>query len=295
MHNKNMRYYSQLFTLLAGLAICSVVMASPPAAYFVPFQLSNLDHVLIRARINGHGPYTFIMDTGAPTVFITPKIAKLCGVTKDEKGWGHCKEFHVEGGLHASDVLCRVEEPAQLQGMNSMGLSAEPLDGVIGYTFLSHYKITIDLSRQHMRWIPVQYTPLVSEDSSLLGDPAIEKEAKQVDRTMKNDINTVTSMISKQKRVKAADRPLFGIKWDPGTQPVIGALLKEGPAELAGLQPGDKVIRILLPGKSAKNVPTQEAARKILNMAVGASGVVVVVLRAGTRMKYTVYPEVGGM
>jgi len=33
-------------------------------------------HIAIRAKINGHGPYRFIFDTGAPSLVISEQVAR---------------------------------------------------------------------------------------------------------------------------------------------------------------------------------------------------------------------------
>lgn len=34
----------------------------------VPFRLTDTNHILIRLKINGKGPFNFIVDTGAPAM-----------------------------------------------------------------------------------------------------------------------------------------------------------------------------------------------------------------------------------
>jgi serine protease Do len=38
--------------------------------YEVPFRLTPTKHILVRAKINGKGPYNFVLDTGAPDLFV---------------------------------------------------------------------------------------------------------------------------------------------------------------------------------------------------------------------------------
>src|SRR5262249_10249775 len=44
----------------------------------VPFRLLN-NHVYVQAKVNGKGPYTFIVDTGGHTL-ISPRLAKEAGL-----------------------------------------------------------------------------------------------------------------------------------------------------------------------------------------------------------------------
>ena len=58
------------------------------AKFLVPYKLTDTKHVLVRAKINGKGPFNMILDTGAPAVFITKPLAKKVGVDLEQKGWG---------------------------------------------------------------------------------------------------------------------------------------------------------------------------------------------------------------
>ena len=53
--------------------------ADQPAKFAIPYKLTDTKHVLVRAKINGKGPFNMILDTGAPAVFITKPLAKKVG------------------------------------------------------------------------------------------------------------------------------------------------------------------------------------------------------------------------
>ena len=62
-----------------------------PKSVLVPYRLTVPKHVLIRAKINGKGPFNFILDTGAPAVFITTKLAEKVGVKARRQGLGELR------------------------------------------------------------------------------------------------------------------------------------------------------------------------------------------------------------
>src|SRR2546421_11604773 len=64
----------------------------------VPYRLTLTNHVLVRAKINGKGPFNFILDTGAPALFLSKKVADKGGGTADGRGWAAFGRFEVEGG-----------------------------------------------------------------------------------------------------------------------------------------------------------------------------------------------------
>src|SRR5438132_9248133 len=86
---------------LAAFAPLAPADAPPAAAkpVLVPYRLSQTQHVLVRAKINGKGPYNFIVDTGAPALFVSKKVADAIGVVPDKRGWATFDRFEVEGGV----------------------------------------------------------------------------------------------------------------------------------------------------------------------------------------------------
>lgn len=140
-----------ILAICCGLAPALAFAADPKPAelatkFEVPYKLTDTKHVLVRAKINGKGPFNMILDTGAPAVFITKPVAKKAGVELDEKGWGVFKNFAVEGGLNVDKVKARVEDLVQIDGMNSMGLAGVELHGVIGYNVLAKFRIDYDFT-----------------------------------------------------------------------------------------------------------------------------------------------------
>src|SRR5262249_45750835 len=113
----------------------------------VPYRLTAPKHVLIRAKINGKGPFNFILDTGAPAVFITNKVAEKAGVKPDRTGWGAFDSFEIEGGLVVPKAKGRVEDLFQLEGMNGLGLAGAEVHGVIGYNVIARYRIEFDFTK----------------------------------------------------------------------------------------------------------------------------------------------------
>src|SRR5579872_5891192 len=92
-----------------------------PRSFEVPYRLTVPKHVLVRAKINGKGPFNFILDTGAPALFVATPVCKMLGVEADRNGWGTFDRFEIEGGVVLTKLRGRVETPFQLEGMNGMG------------------------------------------------------------------------------------------------------------------------------------------------------------------------------
>jgi peroxiredoxin len=125
----------------------------------VPFKLTDTQHVMVRVKINGKGPFNFIVDTGAPIMFVATPVAKKIGLESNPKGLTVLDKVEFEGGLTQEKVKCRVETPFQLEGMNGMGLPGVELHGILGYTVLAKYRMEVDFSKPAMLWTPLDWKP----------------------------------------------------------------------------------------------------------------------------------------
>src|SRR5438067_4022096 len=120
--------------------------------YQIPYRLTDTKHVLVRAKINGKGPFNFILDTGAPALFISTAVCRKLGIEADASGWGTLERFEIEGGLVLTQFKARIEDPFQLEGMNGLGLAGAELHGIIGYTILARYRLEFDFTQTKMVW-----------------------------------------------------------------------------------------------------------------------------------------------
>src|SRR5262249_17057353 len=134
------------FCLLTLLAVPSLLPADEMKVVLVPYRLTVPKHVLIRAKINGKGPFNFILDTVAPAVFITEKVAERAGVKAQKNALSTFERFEIEGGLVVPNTKGRVEDLFQLEGMNGLGLAGVEVHGVIGYNVLARYRIAFDFT-----------------------------------------------------------------------------------------------------------------------------------------------------
>src|SRR5918993_258133 len=77
-----------LAVALAGLAHEAGLVAGPARgkapdagrSYLVPYRLTDTNHFLVRVRINGKGPFNFLVDTGAPALYVGTEAAKKIGL-----------------------------------------------------------------------------------------------------------------------------------------------------------------------------------------------------------------------
>src|SRR5438270_6748371 len=149
--------------LWPGLVLAVASLAPAPDAgtsYRVPYRLTDTNHFLVRVRVNGKGPFNFLVDTGAPALYVATETAKKVGLkTEPDAFWTPVERLDFEGGASLRDVQARVEDPFQLVGMNALGLPGASIDGILGFTILGRFRLEIDLTEDRMTWTRLDYTP----------------------------------------------------------------------------------------------------------------------------------------
>jgi hypothetical protein len=202
----------------------------------------------MRARVNGRGPYNFILDTGAPALFISTDVAREVGL-QVENDWANVDRFEFEGGPVARGVRTRVDDPFQLIGMNAMGMPGQTLHGVIGYNLAARYRIAIDLTRRYMLWTALGFAPPEPPAGFSLSDIQDENAMRQAAASadsMEQLVRMAGSMVSALGggRDRATlPRGYLGIEVEPLEGRLVVVAAHEGsPAAVAGLRAGDVVV-----------------------------------------------------
>ena len=242
--------------LLFPLALaCGLVLPSPGGAvdpkdnpdrpekadgkatrFEVPYRLTDTKHVLVRAKINGRGPFNLILDTGAPAVFITKAVAKKAKADTDDKGWANFDKFELEGGVVVEEARGRVEDLFQLQGMNSMGLAGVELHGVIGYNVLAKYRIEYDFTADKLGFEPLDdFEPpkLIPIGGGKGGQGGLEMLGPMM--------KVLAAFMGVKPNFDLAPRGFVGLEFDDADGVVVKKVLAGGPADQAGIKVGDKI------------------------------------------------------
>lgn len=209
----------------------------------VPFRLTISKHLMVRARINGKGPFNFVLDTGAPALFFTEKVAERAGVAQQKDGWGVCDTFELEGGLQIPKAKVRIDTPFQLEGMNGMGLAGAEIHGLMGYNILAQYRITIDLAGDRMVWRRLDWEPKspfgIVDKSDSSGQGGLEI----IGGLMKG----LGGVLGRKANPNLVSRGYAGVLLaQPSGEKLVKveAVLPGSPAEKAGLKAGDHLVAV---------------------------------------------------
>lgn len=125
----------------------------------IPFDFLH-NQIVLRARVNGQGPFDFIVDTGTRESVLDAGLARrlklelgpLVPVTGAGDGraksrTGICRQVRI-GGLPATDLNVAVLDLSHVS--RTLG---RPLHGVLGFGFLSSYVVEIDYFRRVIRFL----------------------------------------------------------------------------------------------------------------------------------------------
>lgn len=208
----------------------------PATTYEVPYRLTDTKHVLVRVKLNGKGPFNFIIDTGAPALILTEATAKKAG-GKADGSWTTFDALEVEGGVKIDDARGLAIDPFQLKGMNSMGLAGVELHGMMGFNVLARYRIEYDFTETTLKWTPVDFK---------VADPKrvqVDKDGGQGGLEMIGTLMQVLSAFSgKKPDFTVHPRGFVGAELAAEKEElVVKSVLAGGPADQAGLKAGDRI------------------------------------------------------
>jgi hypothetical protein len=268
---------------LAALSLAPPAWAddAPPKAaktYQIPYRLTVPKHVLVRAKINGKGPFNFILDTGAPALFVSEELCKKLGIKADRRGWGTFDRFEIEGGVVLEKAKGRVETPFQLEGMNGMGLAGAELHGIIGYNVLARYRMEIDFTHDKMKWTELDFEP--TAPAGLGGGKGGGGGLEIFGSIMK----FLGAMMGTKATPDVTPRGFLGVELGEGDEnPVVKSVLGKSPAAEAGVKSGDVVTHVQ--GRGVQNV---EDVERLLRKVTAGRKVQLTVLRGKETKEITI-------
>jgi serine protease Do len=245
-------------TSFSALALRAQGAANPPThnpqigrSFQVPYRLTDTNHFLVRVRINGKGPFNFLVDSGAPALFIATETAKKVGLKPDPtKFWTPVDQVDFEGGARLNGLKARVDDPFQLVGMNALGLPGASIDGILGFTILARFRLEIDLTKDRMTWTRLDHEP---HDPPVPrhkpGENAGAPLGVQAMSALGSFAKGLAFVVGKQHEEEIVPRGFLGLEWseqvESGRKQVeVRGVLKGSPAAHGGLEAGDRILQI---------------------------------------------------
>jgi hypothetical protein len=251
-----------------------------PKSFTVPFDTIKTQHMIIKVKINGKGPYTLIFDTGAPDSLVNNKIAKEAEIfPKNFKSpplalFGARGQFKIKqlevGDLKAENLSVMVVDHPTVAAISDV---VGPIDGIIGFTFFARYKMAIDYQKKEMTFTPNDYTP----PDTMTAIMAM----------------MLTSRAEREKPKVLAPGALFGFRVekeasDEDAGVVVKEVLDDSPAARAGLKTGDRLLTLDHRWTDTVNDCYYAASRVRPGSSIAAT-----VLRAGKETTLTIKTNAG--
>ncbi|QDV37324.1 PDZ domain-containing protein [Tautonia plasticadhaerens] len=226
-------------------------------SFRVPYLLTETNHHVVRCRINGHGPFNLVVDTGAPALFLSEEAAAMAGLGRSDRNYfSRVDRLEFEGGAVLDDVQTRVEDIFQLVGMNALGLPGAKIDGMLGFNVLARYKLELDPTDDRMTWTRLEFEPEDLPDPGRRGNNApAEVQAMSL---LGGVAKLAALFVGKQPEDTRIPRGFLGLELaETNGEVTISAVLPGSPAEGVGISPGDRLVRVL-----GRDVDSLEDARK---------------------------------
>lgn len=127
----------------------TVGTAAPPVT--IPFDLANR-HIVLKTRVNGSRPLSFVLDTGADAAIVMTKVAEELGLKQGAPvavgGAGANRQTGalVNGATWSIDELKGFAQPVAI-ALPLMQLSTgmgQDIDGIVGTQFIRQYVLEVD-------------------------------------------------------------------------------------------------------------------------------------------------------
>jgi hypothetical protein len=263
--------------LAAGLVLTAAAggrAAAPDVgkSYRVPYRLTATNHFLVRARVNGKGPFNFLVDTGAPAIFLATEAARKAGLKVDPDAfWTPLERLDFEGGATLHNVQARVEDPYQLVGMNALGLPGASIDGLLGFTALARFRIELDPTDDRMTWTRLDFDP--ADPTVPRRDPKARPPGElQAMNALGGVAKIAAALIGKQPEDELLPRGFVGLELgEAGKGAEEGVRVERvtagSSAAKAGVKTGDRLMKVN--GRAVKDAKDARAA--VAALRVGSS------------------------
>lgn len=257
-------------------------------SFRVPYRLTETNHYLVRVRINGKGPFNFLVDSGAPALYVGTETAQAIGLKAAEDDyWTGIDRLEFEGGATLDNVKARIEDPFQLVGMNALGLPGASIDGILGFTILARYKLEFDPTDDRMTWTRIDYEPkepYIPRELRTRKGPKAPAEVQAMS-ALGPLMKLAAVFVGKQPEEQLDHQGFLGIELEAAEEKEgvqVSAVIAGSPAAEKGVQAGDQLARV-----SGRRIDDLDDAHKaIAGVHVGDS-VDLELKRGGERLELT--------
>lgn len=168
-----MKQRTFFFLVLVALAH-GVAFADVPTSKAITFEQLKTGHIAVKMKFNDKGDYRLILDTGSPVTLLSRKAAEQIGIiqpaTANQPKLPDSPFSSLLAGMggvksvgSASLETHRVKEMSVVvmdhPVVDLLSQVVGRIDGIVGYPFLSQFRMTLDYVDTTLHLTPVPYTP----------------------------------------------------------------------------------------------------------------------------------------
>lgn len=136
-------------TTKLAAAVLTLLVAQLASAGDVGFRFAQKRFVVVPVRVDGHGPYDFLLDTGSTTSVVHEKLGKELGlkplqqtVIRTASGTERVPIARIgEMALGAQSTETVLVLVSKMDGVRKLD---ENIRGILGFNFLSRFRYTLD-------------------------------------------------------------------------------------------------------------------------------------------------------
>jgi hypothetical protein len=152
-----MRHATGVAAAVLALLLPVTVTAAPAATTTVTLQMRDGRPVVDGVMVNGHGPFRFMVDTGATLNTIDPKLAQSVGLavtfhTQLASSTGVTSASGSDGCEVRLGVVRADNQVFLFTGMEAVRTLSSDIQGVLGQVFLSQFDYLLDVRAGRMEF-----------------------------------------------------------------------------------------------------------------------------------------------
>ena len=196
-------------------------------------------HLAVQVLLNGQGPFRMILDTGSPLTFVTNAAALKSGLLKPEQAKQPAL-FGMRGQVTAKTLVIgktRLRDFSLLvldhPVIETLQQVEGPIDGILGFSFFSRYRMVIDYVGKTVELTPNAYQP---ED--MLGSLMARLMNNQPSRRVLAPLGLWGMEVARPQPSTPANKPVATTAGKPIQQS------KKPKPVLQEAQPGVEVLRV---------------------------------------------------
>ena len=152
------RFVTTLDFVRRQMTLVPVARAAPLAAdgrqsWIVPFRTAARV-IVVEGKVNGQGPQTFVVDSGASHTYLMPETARKLGIRGKRRTLGH-EEVEIAtvksisaGDAEARDFMVLIGDARVFRPLRQLGVN---YDGVLGADYLYRFVVTLDYRVNQLR------------------------------------------------------------------------------------------------------------------------------------------------